>query len=193
MSVDKSVIFLLGGPGCGKGTQAALVTKNHKVGYASAGDILRAEAANPDSPHGKEIQAIMAAGKLVPPELIVSSIKHAIETSEYKYFLMDGFPRTLLQDDAYRQVMPPATAVVILDAPDEVLIQRISIRGLTSGRVDDTADCVPKRLEGYRRDTQPVLERYAAEGKVITVDSNKPVESVQADFVGRLRAFWPDM
>ena len=186
----KSVIFVLGGPGCGKGTQAISISKEYGIGYAAAGDILRAEAADPNSPHGKEISEIMKAGKLVPPELICETIKKTIEQSPCKYFLMDGFPRSPEQDEAFRKLMPPCTAVALLEAPDDVLLQRCCKRGETSGRADDNAETVRKRIVTYKKDTEEVLSRYQKEGKVFTINADQPIEAVRADFVAKLKQYW---
>lgn len=187
---SKGVIFVLGGPGCGKGTQATAIAKEYGIGYAAAGDILRAEAKDPNSPNGKKIAEIINGGHLVPPALICETIKKTIESSEYQYFLMDGFPRSLEQDEEFCKIMPPCTAVALLDAPDEVLIQRCTKRGLTSGRADDKAECIPERIKVYRSQTGPVLEKYRKEGKLFVVNSNQPIEAVRAEFVAKLKQYW---
>ena len=186
----KSVIFLLGGPGSGKGTQAISITKEFGFGYAAAGDLLRAERANPDSAHGKEIAAIIDAGNIVPPELIVTLIREAIEGSESKYFLLDGFPRSLVQDDAFRASFKPCEAVFLLDCPDDVLIQRLTGRASTSGRADDTASVYPTRLLNHHNETMPVVRRYEEEGKVVRINGNQSIEKVREEMISELRKFW---
>ena len=184
---EKKVIFVLGGPGCGKGTQAKAIAEQYGFGYAAAGDMLRAEAAKGDSPNAKRIAQIINNGELVPPPLICETIKKTIEESPYKFFLMDGFPRSIEQDDAFRQIVPPCDSVALLDAPDEVLIARCLSRGETSNRADDNRKVIDRRIGIYKRETVPVIERYRQEGKVFVVDANQPIEKVREDFVAELK------
>lgn len=191
MSIEgKNVIFVLGGPGSGKGTQAVAISKKYGFGYAAAGDLLREEAKKPDSPNGKKIAEIIDAGHLVPPELLVDTLKNAIASSPYKYFLLDGFPRSLIQDEKFRAQAGMATAVLMLEVPDEVLIARLTKRAESSGRADDNASVVPKRLETYYKDTMPVLEKYDKEGLLVRVNGNQTIEEVEAAFVEVLRKYW---
>ena len=187
---EKGVIFVLGGPGCGKGTQAISISKEYGIGYAAAGDILREEIKDPNSPNGAKIKQIMEAGQIVPPELICETIKKTIQASSYKYFLMDGFPRSIQQDDTFRKLMPPCTAVALLDAPDDVLVQRCLNRGKTSGRIDDNEATIKERIKTYKSQTNDVLERYKNEGKVFVINANQPIETVRAEFVEKLRQYW---
>jgi adenylate kinase family enzyme len=191
MSVEgKNVIFVLGGPGSGKGTQAIGISREFGFGYAAAGDLLREEVKKPDSPNGKRIQELMTAGKLVPPELLVSTLRNAIRVSPAQYFLLDGFPRSIAQDDSFRAEAGLPTTVILLDVPDDVLRARLSSRSLTSGRADDDAAIVEKRLLTHKQDSIPVLERYAAEGLLSVVNGNQSIEDVHAEFVAVLRRFW---
>ena len=187
---SKQVIFVLGGPGCGKGTQATRIAQKYGIGYAAAGDILREVAKKTDTEIGRKVAEIINAGQLVPPELICQTIKNVIESSDKEYFLMDGFPRSIEQAEAFEKVFPPCTAVALLDAPDEVLIARCSERGKISGRADDRAECIPNRITVYKKQTQPVLEKYTKEGKVFIVNSNQPIDDVTEEFVQKLRKYW---
>ncbi|OHT02651.1 Adenylate kinase family protein [Tritrichomonas foetus] len=191
MSVQgKNVIFVLGGPGSGKGTQAIAISKKYGFGYASAGDLLREEASKPDSVNGQRIKEIISAGQLVPPELLVETLKHAIVSSPSQYFLLDGFPRSLVQDEKFREQAGLADCVLLLDVPTEVLIDRLRKRGLTSGRADDNDTVIPKRVETHNRDTLPVIEKWEKEGKLEKVDGNKSIQEVEELFVNTLRKYW---
>jgi adenylate kinase family enzyme len=191
MSIEgKDVIFVLGGPGSGKGTQAIAISKEFGFGYAAAGDLLREEVKKPDSPNGKRIQELMAAGQLVPPELLVDTLRNAIRSSAAQYFLLDGFPRSIAQDDSFRAQAGLPTTVLLLEVPDDVLRARLSGRSATSGRADDASAVVEKRLLTHRQDTVPVLERYDAEGKLSRVNGNQAIGDVRAEFVAVLRRFW---
>ena len=186
----KEVIFVLGGPGSGKGTISKKLAAKYGFGYAAAGDLLRAEAANPDSANGKTIKEIIEAGKIVPPELLNSTIKNAIASSEFKYFLMDGFPRSLSQDEGFRRDAGTCTACFMLVAPDEVLIQRLTKRGETSGRSDDNASVIPKRLASYYEETLPVLNYYEKEGLLVKINSNQGIAETEQEFTDALRKYW---
>ena len=186
MMSETKIVFVLGGPGCGKGTQAISISTDYGLGYAAAGDILRAKSMDPSFEHSKEIFDVMAAGKLVRPSLIVNSVNHAINNSNKTVFLMDGFPRSIEQDDAFRD-RSSCYAVVFLDAPDEVLCQRIANRALTSERNDDNEEVVRKRIKNYKEQTVPVIERYQKEGKVYTVDASRSIPEVREDFLRVLR------
>jgi adenylate kinase family enzyme len=186
----KDVIFILGAPGSGKGTQAISAAKLFNFGYAAAGDLLREEAKKPDSPHGRRILEIMQAGQLVPPDLLVNTLQNAIRTSPHEKFLLDGFPRSIVQDDSFRQLVGLPTAVLLLDVPDEVLIRRISGRAAESQRIDDDAAVVEKRLLTHRLETVPVLERYDREGLLVRIEGNQPIETVREAFLAALRRFW---
>ena len=188
----KSVIFVLGGPGSGKGTQAKAIAEQYNIGYASAGDILRAEAKDVNSPNRETIAKILDAGQLVPPSLICQTIKKTIETSPQKYFLMDGFPRSLEQDNAFREIIPAdmVAAVALLDAPDDVLVKRCVSRGQSSGRSDDNEETTKTRIQVYKGTTMPVVEEYRQEGKVFEINADQTIEQVRADFVNQLKKYW---
>jgi adenylate kinase family enzyme len=191
MSIEgKSVIFVLGGPGSGKGTQAIAISKQYGFGYAAAGDLLREEAKKPDSPNGKRIQEIMNAGQLVPPELLVDTLRNAIRATPSPYFLLDGFPRSIAQDDSFRAQAGLPAVVIVLDAPDDVLRARISGRSVTSGRSDDDAAIVERRLATHKNETGPVIERYEKEGLVVKVDANQGIAEVAEQFTAALRKYW---
>jgi adenylate kinase family enzyme len=186
----KDVIFVLGPPGSGKGTQAISIAKLFGFGYAAAGDLLREESKRPNSPTGKQILEIMLAGKLVPPALLVDTLRNAIRTSPAHNFLLDGFPRSLAQDDSFRQLAGLPTAVLLLDVPDEVLIKRISGRLAESHRLEDDAAVVQKRLVSHKVDTVPVLDRYEKEGLLVKIDGDQPIVAVNEAFLAALARFW---
>lgn len=190
MSIEgKNVIFVLGGPGSGKGTQAIAISNKYHFGYAAAGDLLREEAKK-DTPRGKQISELISVGKIVPPELLVETLRSAIAASDCKYFLLDGFPRSLIQDDAFRAQVGVATCTLMLDVPDDVLVQRLTKRAESSGRADDAGSVIPKRIEGYKNETMPVLERYEKEGRLERVNGNQTIEKVEEAFVAVLRKYW---
>lgn len=189
LMTNKKVVFMLGGPGCGKGTQTISLSEKYGFGHAAAGDLLREEAKK-DTPTGRRIAELINAGAIVPPELLVDLIKSIVSSAKEDYFLLDGFPRSVEQDDAWRASGLTASAVVMMEIPDDVIIGRISKRGESSGRADDDASVVLKRIENYRAVTLPVITRYEGEGLVKRIDGNQTIEKVSESIVAVLRQYW---
>ena len=124
-------LVLLGPPGAGKGTQAARLRDDLDLPYLSTGDLLRRHRAK-GTELGLQAASYMAEGRLVPDELVISMLMDAVENGPPHGFLLDGFPRTVVQADALEAALTEAgtalRAVLLIDAPDEVIIERISGR-----------------------------------------------------------------
>lgn len=178
------VVFVLGGPGAGKGTQCALLEERLK-GWAhlSTGDLLRAERQKGGA-LGDEINQYIAKGELVPSQVTCRLLQQAMtevyrQTGKTK-FMIDGFPRSFANAQVWAETMSTHSVefVLNLECPEEVLIGRLLHRGQTSGRADDTIDVIRKRFATNQKETAPVVERYEKEGKLLTVLSDKAVEEV---------------
>ena len=182
-------LILLGGPGAGKGTQAAFITAKFGIPQISTGDMLRA-AVRAGTPLGIAAKTIMDSGKLVSDDLIIELVKERITRADCQNgFLFDGFPRTIPQAKAMRDAGVKLDYVVEIAVPDAVIIERLSGRRvhLPSGRTyhaifnppkvpgkddvtgadliqrdDDREETVARRLEVYHVQTKPVVEYYAA-------------------------------
>ena len=180
-------LMLLGGPGAGKGTQAAKLAAYFNIPQISTGDMLRA-AITEGSELGKNAKAIMDSGKLVSDEIIIGLVKERLLKDDCKQgFLFDGFPRTIPQADALKHANIQLDHVLEIDVSDEEIIQRISGRRvhLPSNRIyhvvfnppkrdglddltgealvqrdDDREETVRKRLEVYHAQTEPLSEYY---------------------------------
>jgi adenylate kinase family enzyme len=113
-----------------------------------------------------------------------------IRLSPAQYFLLDGFPRSIIQDDSFRAQVGLPTTVLLLDAPDDILRTRLSTRSATSSRADDASAVVEKRLIAHKQDSIPMLERYEAEGRLSRMNGNQTIDEVRAEFVAVLRRFW---
>jgi adenylate kinase len=128
----------------------------------------------------------MVAGRLVPDELVIAMVTERIEESPR--FLLDGFPRTLAQALALDRVLTregrAISAAVFVDAPDEIVIDRIA--GRADGRDDDDADTVRRRLLSFHRSTGPVIEHYRERGKLHRIDAARPIDEVYEDARGLL-------
>lgn len=181
------VVFVLGGPGAGKGTTCALLEGRLNGGkqwaHLSAGDLLR-EARNQGGPLGNEINAYISAGQLVPSEvtckLLETGMERVYKSTGKTRFLIDGFPRSFSNATVWETSMPQhkVAFVLNLECPEEVLLGRLLHRGQTSGRVDDTLDVIRKRFQTNQQETQPILQHFAAMGKVRTIPSDQPIEEV---------------
>ena len=157
--------IIFGPPGSGKGTQAAKIEDAFHLKHLSTGDILRHEVAE-GTPVGKEAARIMAAGDLVPDELIVDIVRRRLPEAEAGAgVLLDGFPRTLRQAQALDRMLADEghhiEFVVALDVPEEELVERILRRARVEGRADDTKEAIAERMHEYHKLTQAVLDHYA--------------------------------
>ncbi len=170
---DVTVIFVLGGPGAGKGTQCERLVKMFDYVHLSAGDLLREERGSKDSAVGDIIRRNIREGTIVPMEITISLLKAAmIAARPKKKFLIDGFPRNIEQGKAFELQVCQGRAVLFFDCDEDTMIERLIGRSLTSGRDDDNIESIRKRLVTYRDTTMPVIEYYSTQGKVYKFDSN---------------------
>ncbi len=160
--------LIFGPPGSGKGTQAARVERDFDMEHLSTGEILRSEVAH-GSAVGKEAGRIMAAGDLVPDELIDRIVESRLRrTVAGASVLLDGFPRTTEQakelDRMLLQLGRKVDFVVALDVPEGMLVDRLLHRAQLEGRDDDTREAIMERMHEYHARTAPVLEHYRRGG-----------------------------
>lgn len=153
-------LVFFGPPGAGKGTQAQKIVADFGIPQISTGDILRAAVAN-GTPLGKQAGPLMAAGKLVPDELVIGIVEERLKQPDCaKGFLLDGFPRTIPQAEALAQVLEKMGKriehVVSLEVDDAVIHERMKGRG----RADDSPETVQKRLDEFRKLTAPLKDYY---------------------------------
>mmetsp|Transcript_2288 Transcript_2288/g.4424 ORF Transcript_2288/g.4424 Transcript_2288/m.4424 type:complete len:893 (+) Transcript_2288:142-2820(+) len=182
--VKPNVLFVLGGPGAGKGTQCELITRDYGFTHLSAGDLLRAERQNKNSKNGKLIEQYIKDGKIVPVEITVQLLLDAMDKSDCDNFLIDGFPRNADNLDGWKRVVKDNAKVLgclFFDCPEEVMESRLLERGKTSGRSDDNIESIRKRFRTYINDTRPIIDLFEARGKTFRVISDRPVEQVYAD------------
>lgn len=177
----KPIIFVVGGPGSGKGTQCEKIVAKYGYSHFSSGDLLRAEVAS-GSDKGKELSAIMKKGELVPLEVVLALIKeNMIKSKDAKGFLIDGYPREVDQGIKFENTIAPCTFVLHVDVSQELMTQRLLKRAKTSGRADDNAETIKKRLKTFVESTEPVITHYSAQDKVRRVDSSKKIDEVFAE------------
>jgi len=180
-------IVLLGPPGSGKGTQAARLQERDGYAALATGDLLRA-AREAETELGRRASQYMARGELVPDDLIVEAVRQALAGLDGRPILLDGFPRTVAQADALTGALADhgreLHAAVLIDVPDDVVIERIS--GRHQGREDDRPETVRERLRVYHRETEPLIDYYEARGLLRRVDGAGDPDAVHAEVRGTL-------
>ncbi|MCC6439639.1 MAG: adenylate kinase [Rhodanobacteraceae bacterium] len=175
-------LVLLGAPGSGKGTQAAMLKTSLGVPHISTGDLLRA-AVKAGTPLGLKAKAVMDAGGLVSDDIVLGMLEERISHSDAGGgFILDGYPRNLAQCSALESLLDrirqPLDVAVKLDVPSELIVERIAGRAAAEGRLDDTPETVRARLRVYAEQTAPVADHFAAIGKLVTVDGVGELDTV---------------
>ncbi len=168
-------IIICGAPGSGKGTQSNLIVQKYNLLHISTGDLLRKEIAD-NTAIGKEAHIIISKGQLVPDKMIIDLLEKKMDelSSEHKNgIILDGFPRTIGQAEALEVLFEKkgSQTDILLDlhVDEEELINRLLMRGKTSGRSDDNLETIQKRLDVYNNQTKPVTDFYKKLGKYVGV------------------------
>ncbi len=157
-------IVLLGGPGTGKGTQAIKLKEHYGIPHISTGEVLR-EARTAGTELGKKAVNYMDAGKLLPDDIIIDIIGEKLDMPEMKNgFLFDGFPRTIPQAEGLDKILnskgESLDAVISIEVPDEIVIERLLKRAEIEGRSDDNRETIENRLKVYYKQTEPLKKYY---------------------------------
>lgn len=196
-------IILLGAPGAGKGTQAALIAEEYNAPHISTGDILRRNIKE-GTPLGLEAKAYIDKGALVPDEVVIGLVEARLKEQDCENgYILDGFPRTIAQAEALDKVASIDLAINI-DVPFEMIIQRLGGRRVcvcgetyhvsTLGgsdtckkcgaklfvREDDKPETVKNRLDVYQKQTQPLIDYYRAQGKLVDVPATGSIQEIFA-------------
>ena len=183
ISEKMNVIFVLGGPGAGKGTQCQKISNEFGLTHLSAGELLREERAS-GSTDGDLIESIIQDGKIVPVAITLNLLRNAMISSGSKRFLVDGFPRNWDNVQGWEENMSELCkleSVLFIDCQEEELQNRLISRGLTSGRSDDNFASAKKRFQTYRESTLPIIEHYDKQDMVARVRGDQTVENVYED------------
>ena len=174
-------LILLGAPGAGKGTQAERVALENNLVKISTGDMMRAEAAR-GSELGQLVAPLLSEGKLVPDEILLPIVMEALSSMSPLRVVLDGFPRNPNQakvlDATLESLKTEVSQVISLEVPENVVLERIVARGVSSGRSDDTIETARARQQVYQSETQPLVEYYQAQGKLTRVDGMGSMDEV---------------
>ena len=167
--------ILFGPPGAGKGTHAGAIATKYNLKHISTGELLRAEIAA-GTELGLQAKELIAAGSLVPDEVVEGMIENAFNTIKgVNGFLLDGFPRTLPQAEALDAILAKrgekVNGVISIMIPDSLVYERIAGRAKVEGRADDASpEVIANRIKTYHAQTEPLKEYYRAAGNYYEVD-----------------------
>lgn len=176
-------LILFGPPGSGKGTQAARLVEKYNLVHISTGDLFRFEMGH-NTPLGQKAKEYIAKGELVPDEVTIGMLRNKVEAHpEASGFIFDGFPRTIPQAHALDHLMEEEGttihALIALQVDDNEIIQRIKLRGATSGRSDDSDETIiQNRISVYKNETTPVFDFYSNQHKSHYVDGIGSIDAI---------------
>jgi len=185
-------IVLLGPPGGGKGTQAAILKQHWQIPHVSTGELLRA-ACRDKTPLGQKVQAVMDAGELVSDDLMLDLLEQRFAADDVDNgFILDGYPRNLAQADALDKLLSrigqPLDAALLIEVDEQNILDRIEQRAREEGRSDDTAEVVRNRLQVYAEHTAPVADHYAADGRLIRVLGEGEIDTITQRILAAIKA-----
>lgn len=194
-------IILLGAPGAGKGTQASLISEEYNVPHISTGDILRRNIKE-GTPLGVKAKEYIDAGALVPDEVVIGLVENRLKESDCNNgYILDGFPRTIAQAEALDKVANIDLAINI-DVPFDLIVSRLggrrvckcgatyhvsTLNGETKCKAcgdelfirdDDKPETVQNRLRVYEAQTQPLIDYYGKQGKVVDIEATGTIEQI---------------
>lgn len=185
---NSQVIILLGAPASGKGTQAKFIAKELNIPHISTGDLFRENIKN-KTKLGLEAQTTIQQGKLVSDTLVLDMLFSRIaQPDAQKGYLLDGFPRTVPQAQAYEKHIGNLVKLIAIniEVPDSILLERIASRQKAEGRVDDTQEIAKERLKVYQEQTAPLIAFYGSQGILHKVQGNTSIEDVQKQIMSIL-------
>jgi UMP-CMP kinase len=181
-----NVVFVLGGPGAGKGTMCELAESQLGWTHLSTGDLLRAEL-QAGGPTAATIEEFITAGKLVPNEIVVTLLKNAMEhvtrTTGRKNFLLDGFPRSISNLEGWNEIFgreAELPKMLYFECPYAVLEKRILGRARYTGRSDDNVESIKLRFDTFKAETLPTVELFKSKNKCVEVDTSLDRQAVYA-------------
>ena len=185
-------LLIVGPQGSGKGTQGVRIAEEFGIPVISTGDVFRANIAE-GTPLGKQVQAIVDEGRLVPDELTSEIVRDRLSQDDTADgFLLDGYPRNAVQvrhlEDFLSASGESLDAIIELAVPREESLERIRLRAAEQGRSDDTDAAIRHRLDIYERETAPILAAYGDRGIVDTIDGVGSLDDITTRIIAALEA-----
>lgn len=174
--------ILIGIQGAGKSTQGNLLSKKFGVPYLSTGHIFRA-LAKEHTPIGRQIKVVMNAGLLIPDKKTLEIVSEYLKRPEYeKGYILDGFPRTLVQVKAFKNGIDN---VIYLNISDKEALWRIAGRN-DSSREDETLMAIRKRIDSFHKFTEPVLDCYRKKGRLIEINGEQSIDEIHKEILKKI-------
>jgi adenylate kinase len=176
-------LILFGPPGSGKGTQASKLVETYELLHISTGDLFRYEMGN-NTPLGQEAKSYINKGELVPDSVTIGMLRNKVEANpQVRGFIFDGYPRNILQSEALDEILTEregeVSQLIMLEVPDDEIVERLLNRGKTSGRADDGDEAIIRnRIDVYKSETTPVFDYYAQKGKAIKINGVGSIEEI---------------
>jgi adenylate kinase len=177
-------LVLVGIQGAGKSTQGNLLSKKFNIPYLSSGHVFR-EMAKEKTPLGRFLKETLNAGYLIPDDKTVDIVMEYLQKPEYEAgFILDGFPRTVPQAEAFQKFTNGKEITILIDVSDKEALWRIS--GRVSDREDETLQAIRKRIDLFHEKTSKVLDYYAERKHLAVVDGEKSVEEVFEQIIEKI-------
>ncbi|MBR2160969.1 MAG: adenylate kinase [Bacteroidales bacterium] len=185
-------IVIFGAPGSGKGTQSEKIVEKYGINHISTGDVLRAEIKN-GTELGKTAKSYIDQGQLIPDSLMIDILASVFDSfKDSKGVIFDGFPRTIAQAEALKQMLKDrgqdVSVMLDLDVPEDELMTRLIKRGQESGRADDNEETIKKRLVVYHSQTAPLIDWYKADGKYQHINGLGALDRIFGDICAAIDA-----
>lgn len=178
-------IVIFGAPGSGKGTQSEKIVEKYGINHISTGDVLRAEIKN-GTELGKTAKGYIDQGQLIPDSLMIDILAGVFDSfRDSRGVIFDGFPRTIAQAGALKQMLAErgqsVSIMLDLDVPEDELMTRLIKRGKESGRADDNEETIKKRLVVYHSQTAPLIDWYKGEGLYRHINGLGDLDTITAE------------
>ncbi|HOH99164.1 MAG TPA: adenylate kinase [Bacteroidales bacterium] len=188
-------LILFGPPGAGKGTQSKNIAVHYGFRHISTGNILRSEIQE-GTALGKTVKAFIDQGQLVPDEVLIDILHGVMARNKgVPGFVWDGFPRTIVQAEAFDRLLEECgekvDLVIALGVQREELLRRLLNRGEEDGRSDDKEEIILQRFDIYQAATLPLIDYYVQRGNFVNIDGVRPIDNVFRDIcreIDRLKA-----
>ena len=174
------IVFVIGGPGCGKGTQCKRIVQNFKYQSFSTGDLLRQYVKDKKDGY-EEIDNQMKEGKLISSSTLMKVLKEYILNSRNKKILVDGYPRNQENVDVWEKEMKDieVKGALYIEVSNEEMKKRLL--GRNEGRADDNEETIAKRLTTFEQETKPIVDYFEKQGNLIKIDGMKTVDEISKE------------